>query len=156
VVITGGIVEGSVISHDVRVNSAARVLDSVVMDSVEIGAGAVVNRAILDKNVVVPPGATIGVDEKLDRRRGFEVTASGITVLAKGQRVPEPDADERRLAAAWLSKMPAALEDVAAEMPEVAEKIQERHATAAARATAGEGTADGASSPSSAARRSAG
>jgi glucose-1-phosphate adenylyltransferase len=155
VVITGGIVEGSVISHDVRVNSAARVLDSVIMDGVQIGAGAVVNRAIVDKNVVVPPGATIGVDEKLDRRRGFEVTASGITVLAKGQLVPEPDADERRLAAAWLSKMPAALEDVAAEMPEVAEKIQERHATAAAQAAAGDGTADGASSPSSASRRSA-
>jgi glucose-1-phosphate adenylyltransferase len=153
VVISGGIVEGSVISHDVRINTAARVLDSVVMDGATVGAGAVVNRAILDKNVVVPPGATIGVDEKLDRRRGFEVTASGITVLSKGQAVPEPDEDERKLAAAWLSKMPAALEDVAADMPEVAEKIQERHATAAARAAVGGGSDDGAApSPSSSAR----
>ncbi|GAB3285719.1 glucose-1-phosphate adenylyltransferase [Sinomonas notoginsengisoli] len=151
VVISGGIVEGSVLSHDVRVNTAARVLDSVLMDGVRVEAGAVVHRAILDKNVVVPAGATIGVDEKLDRRRGFEVTASGITVLSKGQEVPEPEEDERRLAAAWTSKVPAILEDVAAEMPEVAEKIQEMHAAAAERAVSSEPAHDGASSPSSAA-----
>jgi glucose-1-phosphate adenylyltransferase len=148
-VISGGIVEGSVLSHDVRVDSAARVLDSVLMDCVRVGSGAVVNRAIVDKNVVIPPGATVGVDEKLDRLRGFEVTASGITVLSKGQEVPEPDGDERRLAAAWLAKLPKSLEEIAAGMPEVAEKIQEKHATAA-RAARGEPTDDGASAPSAA------
>lgn len=152
-VISGGIVEGSVLSHDVRVNAAARVLDSVLMDGVRVGAGAVVNHAIVDKNVVIPPGATIGVDEKLDRRRGFQVTESGITVLSKGQEVPEPDEDERKLAAAWLAKLPAALEDIAADMPEVIEKFQEKHATAA-HAAQGEPTHDGASSPSSATSRS--
>ncbi|BCT76189.1 glucose-1-phosphate adenylyltransferase [Sinomonas cyclohexanicum] len=155
-VISGGIVEGSVLSHDVRVNAAARVLDSVLMDCVQVGAGAVVNRAIIDKNVIIPAGATIGVDEKLDRRRGFEVTASGITVLSKGQEVPEPDEDERRLAAAWLAKVPQSLEDIAEGMPEVAEKIQEKHAAAAARAAHGEPSHDGASSPSSATSRTGG
>ena len=39
------------------------------MDGVQIGRGAVVRRAILDKNVVVPEGAHIGVDLELDRSR---------------------------------------------------------------------------------------
>ncbi|KHL00313.1 glucose-1-phosphate adenylyltransferase [Sinomonas humi] len=111
VVVTGGSVEGSVLSHDVRVNAGARVLDSVVMDGCVIGEGAVLNRVILDKNVIVPPGATIGLDVRLDKRRGFQVTDSGITVLSKGQIVPEPDEDERKLASAWVSKHPADYED---------------------------------------------
>jgi glucose-1-phosphate adenylyltransferase len=111
VVVTGGSVEGSVLSHDVRVNAGARVLDSVLMDGCTVGEGAIINRAILDKNVVVPPGATIGLDSRLDKQRGFQVTDSGITVLAKGQLVPEPDDDEKRLAAAWASEHPAEFED---------------------------------------------
>ncbi|ASN51946.1 glucose-1-phosphate adenylyltransferase [Sinomonas sp. R1AF57] len=149
VVISGAVVEGSVLSHDVRVNTAARVLDSVLMDCVQVGAGAVIHRAILDKNVVVPAGATIGVDAKLDRMRGFEVTESGITVLSKGQIVPEPAEDERRLAAAWSAKVPAALEEAAADIPEVVERIQEVHAAAAARNPSGAAD-DGGGSPSSA------
>ena len=54
------------------------------MDGVQIGRGAVVRRAILDKNVVVPEGAQIGVDLELDRER-YHVTDSGIVVLGKGQ-----------------------------------------------------------------------
>ena len=111
VVVTGGSVEGSVLANDVRVNAGARVLDSVLMDGCLVGDGAVVNRAILDKNVVVPAGATIGLDPKLDKERGFQVTDSGITILAKGHHVPEPDDDERKLAAAWASKHPADFED---------------------------------------------
>lgn len=87
VVISGGIVTKSVLSLDVRVEEGATVSESVLLDDVTIGAGAVVKHAIIDKNVVVPPGATIGVDPDADRARGFTVTASGLTVLAKGQEV---------------------------------------------------------------------
>jgi glucose-1-phosphate adenylyltransferase len=55
------------------------------MDGVHIGEGAIVRRAILDKNVVVPPGAHIGVDLDRDRER-YHVSAGGITVLGKGAR----------------------------------------------------------------------
>ncbi|WP_337250233.1 glucose-1-phosphate adenylyltransferase [Psychromicrobium xiongbiense] len=85
VVISGGTVTGSVLGHDVYVHEGAIVTDSVLMDNVVVGPGAVVRRAILDKNVEIPAGVKIGVDPVLDAARGFKVTPSGITVLAKGQ-----------------------------------------------------------------------
>ncbi|MEE2523086.1 glucose-1-phosphate adenylyltransferase [Pseudarthrobacter sp. J75] len=118
VVISGGVVEGSVLSNDVYVAKASRVLDSVLMDNVTVGPGAVVNRAIIDKNVKVPAGAAIGLDPKLDRARGFKVTDSGITVLSKGQIVPEPDAEERALSAANLHLVPNAVKAATAKNPE--------------------------------------
>src|ERR1039458_1879224 len=48
---------------------------------------AVVKNAILDKNVVVPEGATVGVDKEHERARGFVVSSGGITVVGKGQVV---------------------------------------------------------------------
>ena len=48
---------------------------------------ATIRRAIIDKNVVVPEGAQIGMDHDHDRARGFDVTESGITVIGKGQKV---------------------------------------------------------------------
>jgi glucose-1-phosphate adenylyltransferase len=60
----------------------------VLLDKVHVGAGAVVRRAIIDKNVRIPPGARIGVDQDMDRLRGFAVTDSGLTIVSKGQTVP--------------------------------------------------------------------
>ena len=58
-----------------------------VFERVDIGANAVVQRAILDKDVVVDAGATVGVDHDADRARGFTVTETGITVVGKGVHV---------------------------------------------------------------------
>ncbi|ALE05968.1 glucose-1-phosphate adenylyltransferase [Arthrobacter sp. ERGS1:01] len=110
VVISGGVVESSVLSNDVYVGTGARVMESVIMDKVVVGAGAVVKRAIIDKNVRIPAGATIGVDPELDRARGFTITESGLTVLSKGQVVPVPDAAERALAATAAAELPEALQ----------------------------------------------
>lgn len=83
-VISGGIVERSVLSPQVRVHSRALVTDSVLLDKVLVGRDCTVRRAILDKGVVVADGAAIGVDRQRDLDRGFTVTESGITVVGKG------------------------------------------------------------------------
>ena len=85
-VISGSHVERSVLGPWV-VAESANIIDAVVFERTEIGAGAVVRRAILDKDVVVVPGATVGVDHDADRARGFTVTETGITVVGKGAHV---------------------------------------------------------------------
>lgn len=88
VIVSGGTVRRSVLSPGVRVRSHALVEDAVLLDGVDVGHGAVVRRAILDKYVVVPDGARVGVDPEEDRARGFTVSAEGVTVLGKGDTVP--------------------------------------------------------------------
>ncbi|HEY5229660.1 MAG TPA: glucose-1-phosphate adenylyltransferase [Galbitalea sp.] len=82
--VSGGHLERSVIGSWCVVESGATVVDTVVFDRVRIGPNAVVRRAILDKDVVIAAGATVGVNHDDDRARGFTVTDSGITVVGKG------------------------------------------------------------------------
>ncbi|MGD0606785.1 MAG: glucose-1-phosphate adenylyltransferase [Streptosporangiaceae bacterium] len=88
VIISGGLVRHSVLSPGVHVQSWARVERAVVLHNSRIGRRAVVQDAILDKNVVVLAGATVGVDKEQDRARGFTVSDGGITVVGKGQVIP--------------------------------------------------------------------
>jgi glucose-1-phosphate adenylyltransferase len=84
----GASVERSILSPGVRIEPAARVRESVIMDNTRIGRGAVIERTIVDKNVSIPDGCTIGVDADADRRR-FLVTDEGITVVPKGWQPEE-------------------------------------------------------------------
>jgi glucose-1-phosphate adenylyltransferase len=86
VVISGGLVVSSILSPGVKVHSWAHVEGCVLMDNVDIGRNAVVRRAIIDKNVVIPEAMEIGVDLERDRSR-FTVSDNGIVVIGKGQRV---------------------------------------------------------------------
>ncbi|GAA1029643.1 MULTISPECIES: glucose-1-phosphate adenylyltransferase [Amycolatopsis] len=83
-IISGAQVVDSVLSPDVFVENGAVVQGSVLLDGARVGRGAVVRRAILDKNVVVPPGAHIGVDLARDRGH-YHVSDFGIVVLGKGE-----------------------------------------------------------------------
>ena len=58
-IISGGWVENSVLSPEVRVNSFSRVSQSIVFDNVDIGRRCVLERVIVDKNVKVPAGTII-------------------------------------------------------------------------------------------------
>ncbi len=86
-IISGGHVHRSVIGPRSRVNSFARVEDSILFEGVDIGRHARVRRAIIDKGVCIPPGAEIGYDHDQDRARGFTITDSGVTVIAKADGV---------------------------------------------------------------------
>jgi glucose-1-phosphate adenylyltransferase len=85
-IISGSTVCDSVVSADVLIEDGARVEGSVLLPGVRIGKGAIVRRAILDKNVQVADGAEIGVDLAADRQR-WTVSAGGVVVLGKGERV---------------------------------------------------------------------
>ena len=84
VVVSGAVVDRSVLSPNVRVASRSLVTDSVLLDGVQIGRDCTIRRAILDKNVVITDGASVGVNKERDLERGFTVTDSGLTVVAKG------------------------------------------------------------------------
>ena len=82
-IISGGHVRTSVIASNVIVDSGSYVEGSVLMPGVRIGRNAVVRHAILDKNVVIPANAQIGVDLEHDRAK-YTVSPGGIVVLGKG------------------------------------------------------------------------
>jgi glucose-1-phosphate adenylyltransferase len=86
-VVSGGSIESSVLSPNVKVHEDASVEDSVILSHAVIGRNAVVRRAILDKNVFVPDGAKVGVDSEADEARGFTVSEGGVTVVGKGVTV---------------------------------------------------------------------
>jgi glucose-1-phosphate adenylyltransferase len=86
VVVSGALVDNSVLSPNVTVHSWAHVEGSVLMDGVDVGQHAVIRNAIIDKNVVIPEGTQIGVDLERDRTR-YTVTEGGIVVLGKGQAI---------------------------------------------------------------------
>ena len=88
-IISGGQILRCILSPDVRVNSYAQVEDSILMEHVEVGRYAKIRRAIIDKDVVIPRYAEIGYHLEEDHRR-FQVTESGIVVVAKGTVIEEP------------------------------------------------------------------
>jgi glucose-1-phosphate adenylyltransferase len=89
VIVSGGSVRDSVLSPGVFVHSWANVERSVIMDGTHIGRRAVVRNAILDKNVRVGEGVSVGVDKDHDRARGLVVSDGGVTVVGKGVQLPE-------------------------------------------------------------------
>jgi glucose-1-phosphate adenylyltransferase len=85
-IISGGRIDRTVISPDVRINSYSHVEESILMDGVSIGRHARVRRAIVDKGVQVPAHAEIGYDADADRRR-FHISEEGIVVVPKDSRL---------------------------------------------------------------------
>lgn len=85
-IISGGRVQRSVLSPDVRINSYSQVCDSILMEGVNVGRYAKIKRAIIDKDVDIPQGMVIGYELTEDKKK-FHVTDSGIVVVAKGTQI---------------------------------------------------------------------
>ncbi len=84
-IISGGQVRRSILSPRVRVNSYAVVDESILFEGVDVGRYCRIRRAIIDKDVKLPPYTVLGYDPDYDRRRGFTVTDGGIVIVAKAE-----------------------------------------------------------------------
>ncbi len=84
-----GTVVNSVLSPGVRVGVGAVVRDSIVMFDCVIGSRAVIDRAILDKEVTVGPGAIIGEGPDGPPNKAEPTRLNtGITVVGKQSVIP--------------------------------------------------------------------
>lgn len=79
-VLSGGIVRGSVLGRGVQLRSGAVVENSIIFDNCIIGRQCQIRRAILDENVTLRDGASIGYDLERDRA-SHHVTETGIVVV---------------------------------------------------------------------------
>lgn len=81
-IVSGGLVERSILGANVRINSYSYITDSILFHNVWVGRHARIRRAIIDKNVFIPEGYEIGFDPEEDKKK-FTVTETGIVVIPK-------------------------------------------------------------------------
>jgi glucose-1-phosphate adenylyltransferase len=81
-IVSGGSVKNCILSPDVRVNSYSEIDNSILFSHVNVGRHCRIQRAIIDRDVHIPEGTTIGFDAEADRQRYF-VTEDGITVVTR-------------------------------------------------------------------------
>ena len=79
-IITGSQVKNSVLGRYVRIHSYSEIDECVILDNVEIGRRSKIRRAIIGKNLRLPPDTVIGFDPEEDAKR-YHVTESGIVVV---------------------------------------------------------------------------
>jgi glucose-1-phosphate adenylyltransferase len=80
-IVSGGKLQNSILSPDVRVNSFCEISNSIIYAHCDIGRGSRVRNAIIDRDVHLPERTIIGYDPEEDRRR-YYVSESGIVVVA--------------------------------------------------------------------------
>ena len=86
-IISGGLVQRSLLSPAVVVERGAVVEDSVIFDDVIIEPGAKIRRAIIDKEARIQAGASIGYDREADERRGCTISDNGVVVVPRGMDI---------------------------------------------------------------------
>ena len=79
--ISGAKIKHSLLFSNVKVHSYARVNDSVILPDVDIGARAIVKKAIIDRGCSIAEGMVIGENHDDDRKRGFRVTEKGVVLV---------------------------------------------------------------------------
>ncbi len=80
VVNSGGSVQHSVVSPNVRIHDGATIVDSILFDDVHVGEGSQLVNCIIDKHVRIPPHTQIGLDRVEDAKR-FHISEKGIVVV---------------------------------------------------------------------------
>ena len=88
-IVSSATVKESLLGYDCFVHANSVVEDSIVLSGCEIGAGAQLNRVLLDKNCTVEPGVQIGAELRSDRVRFPFITETGIVIIPKGTIIPK-------------------------------------------------------------------
>jgi glucose-1-phosphate adenylyltransferase len=84
-----GLVERSILSPGVQVARRAVVRDSIIMDDTQVGEGSIVERSILDKEVIIEPDCHIGFgDDNHVNRANPKILSSGLTIVGKHAVIP--------------------------------------------------------------------
>ncbi|MFC1870261.1 glucose-1-phosphate adenylyltransferase [Chloroflexota bacterium] len=83
-IISGGLVQRSILSPGVVVERDALVEDSVILDDVIIEPGARIRRAIVDKEAIIRAGTSVGYDLESDIRRGCTISDKDVVVVPRG------------------------------------------------------------------------
>ncbi|MGO1298190.1 MAG: glucose-1-phosphate adenylyltransferase [Vibrio sp.] len=84
--IHGSNIYKSVLGYRTNIATGCCISESVILGDVKVGAGCTIKRTIIDKGVEIAAGTVIGEDLEADRAR-FDVSSSGIVVVAKGMKV---------------------------------------------------------------------
>jgi glucose-1-phosphate adenylyltransferase len=79
-IISGAVINQSLLFSNVRVDERSSVYRSVILPNVKIGTGCTIRQAILDEGCEVPDGMQIGVDHGADAAR-FHVTEGGVVLV---------------------------------------------------------------------------
>ncbi len=82
-IVSGGKVQNSVLSYNVRINSFSVVEQSVLLDGVDVGRHARIRKAIIDEQVSIPDGFTVGYDHEEDSKR-FSISPGGVVIVPHG------------------------------------------------------------------------
>jgi glucose-1-phosphate adenylyltransferase len=80
-IVSGSDIRTSLLFSRARINSYSSVVDSVILPDVVVGQNCRINRAIIDRGSQIEAGTVIGEDHDADRKRGFRVTDSGLTLV---------------------------------------------------------------------------
>jgi glucose-1-phosphate adenylyltransferase len=79
-IVSGALIEQSVLFSNVRVDERSNIFRSVILANTRLGAGCAIRNAILDEGCEVPSGMQIGFDHTLDSLR-FHVSRKGVVLV---------------------------------------------------------------------------
>ena len=88
--IVAGQVERSVLSPGVVVHPLAKVTNSILLNDVEVQAGAIIDNCIIDKHTIIEEGAMVGFgNDFTPNKERPDLLSNGITVLGKSITIPK-------------------------------------------------------------------
>jgi glucose-1-phosphate adenylyltransferase len=81
-IISGAMLNNSLLFTGVRANSFSKMEGAVILPNVKIGRRAQLKNVVIDHGVVIPEGLVVGEDPELDAKR-FRRTESGICLITQ-------------------------------------------------------------------------